>query len=605
MSATDRGTAPDLVRRTFDVDLDVRAADEKARTVPVSFSSQEPVKRGGVFEVLDHGAGAVDLRRAGDGLPLLLHHDATRPIGVVEKVRVEGGRCRGVARFGESALASEVWQDVRSGVLKFLSVGYSIDDSRMEPGGVERVTRWTPFEVSVVGIPADATVGVNRARARKEPVMTEQTTTAAPAAAPAPSPKPGALDAERARVTEILAIAAHDNYRRQIGDLDERARRAIADGASATAFGREVLDALGEARSDGFRAARGVVAGLDADDESRMARGFSIARAVRAVVANDWREAGREREVSAEIARRTGRATDGFYVPPAALAVRMTSASNSGGALIGEDHRPDLFIEALRAEARVLGLGATLLTGLSRDVAIPRMTGGATTYWLAENAGATKSAPTFDSVVLKPKQLGALVGYSRKLLVQSDPGIEQLLRSDLLSAIAVEVDRCAIAGSADADAPTGLLETAGVDVTDDTASTALTHGHFADLVSKVEKANAARGRLGFLSSYTIKAAAMVTEIATGSGRFIADAADPETILGFPAAWTSNVPEDVAIFGNWADLLVGQWGGIEVIVDPYSNADTGYVRMAVHSFWDFAVRRPKSFAAYTGLPTTIV
>lgn len=605
MSATDRATVPDLTRRTFTVDLDVRAADDDARTVPVSFSSTEPVKRGGVFEVLDHGAGAVDLRRAGDGLPLLLHHDATRPVGVVEKVRVEGGRCRGVARFGKSALAAEVWKDVRGGVLRFLSVGYSIDDSRMEPGGVERVTRWTPYEVSVVGIPADATVGVNRSHPRKESRM--EPTNPTTAAAPAPSSKPGAVDAERSRVTEILAMAGHENYRRQIADLDDRARRAITEGTSATAFGRNLLDALGEARPDGFSAgaSRLAVTGLDADDEARMARGFSIARAVRAAISADWREAGREREVSQEIARQTGRSTEGFYVPPAALAVRMTSASNSGGPLIGEDYMPNAFIDALRAEARVLDLGATVLPGLVRDVSIPRMTAGATVYWLGENDSATKSAPVFDNVTLKPKQLGALVGYSRKLLVQADPGIEQLLRSDLLTSIAVEVDRCAVAGSADADAPTGLLETAGVDVTDDTASTALTHGHFADLVSKVEKANAARGRLAFLSSYTIKAVAMTTEIVAGSGRFIADAADPEKILGFRASYTSNVPEDVAIFGNWADLLIGQWGGIEVIVDPYSNADSGYVRMAVHSFWDFGVRRPKSFAAYTGLPTTIV
>ncbi|TVQ58219.1 MAG: hypothetical protein EA355_02485 [Rhodobacteraceae bacterium] len=113
------------------------------------------------LEVLDHSPAAVDLTRAAVGLPLMRDHDPARLVGVVEDVRLERRRLIGRARFGVSQEAEAAWLDVRAGVLRRLSVGFRIEASRDE-GGVIRVTKWTPFECSVVALPADHSVGVGR-----------------------------------------------------------------------------------------------------------------------------------------------------------------------------------------------------------------------------------------------------------------------------------------------------------------------------------------------------------------------------------------------------------------------------------------------------------
>lgn len=142
--------------------LERSRANLEARTIPASLSSEEPVMRYGRPEVLSHDPAAIDLTRAEGGLPLLMFHDHGAPIGVVENVRIEGRRLVGDLRFGQSARASEVWQDVLDGVLTRTSIGYAVDASEDLPTGGVRATKWTLFEASVLAVPADPSVGINR-----------------------------------------------------------------------------------------------------------------------------------------------------------------------------------------------------------------------------------------------------------------------------------------------------------------------------------------------------------------------------------------------------------------------------------------------------------
>jgi HK97 family phage prohead protease len=141
--------------------LDRAAADAEARTVPASLSSEEPYERFGGSEILVHNPDAIDLTRAADGLPLLFSHLHEQPIGLVEGVKLDGRRLVGSLRFGTSAKAEEVWRDVQAGILRNLSVGYRVIESETTPTGW-RVTRWAPHECSVVSVPADPSVGINR-----------------------------------------------------------------------------------------------------------------------------------------------------------------------------------------------------------------------------------------------------------------------------------------------------------------------------------------------------------------------------------------------------------------------------------------------------------
>lgn len=149
--------------------------DETARTCLASLSSEEPVHRKATGnEVLSHTAEAIDLSRC--PLPLLESHDNQNlPIGLVENMVISGGKLRGTLRFGLSTRASEIWSDVCSGIIRNLSIGYSITEFIEEPGGI-RATRWQPYEVSLVAIPADSTVGIGRSFNSGEKIMQTETT---------------------------------------------------------------------------------------------------------------------------------------------------------------------------------------------------------------------------------------------------------------------------------------------------------------------------------------------------------------------------------------------------------------------------------------------
>lgn len=153
--------------------LDHREMNDEDRTVPASLSSEVEVERFFGKEVLVHESKAVNLERAADGLPLLFGHNQDQPVGLVEDIRVEDGKLRGMLRFSKNQRATEVWQDIRDGFLKNISIGYRVNKwEEQDDSDVVRVTRWTLFEASVVSVPADPSVGVNRSQ--QEITMSEQ-----------------------------------------------------------------------------------------------------------------------------------------------------------------------------------------------------------------------------------------------------------------------------------------------------------------------------------------------------------------------------------------------------------------------------------------------
>ena len=155
--------------------LDIREANSEARTVPASLSSETPVKRWFGSEVLVHTAEAVDLTRAAEGLPLLWGHNPDQPIGIVDQVALKNGKLRGILRFSNNPKASEIFQDVRDGFLKNISIGYQINRWEESADSEDiRVIDWSLLEASVVAVPADATVGINRSLSRENPMTDEK-----------------------------------------------------------------------------------------------------------------------------------------------------------------------------------------------------------------------------------------------------------------------------------------------------------------------------------------------------------------------------------------------------------------------------------------------
>ncbi len=627
--------------------------DAEKRTLTLSFSSEEPVKRWGWIEVLGHKRGEIDTSFIGSGrAPLLIDHDTRveSQIGVVESVTVSGGKARAVVRFGRSELADEILARVTDGELANVSVGYRTDRVVLagEADGIPtyRATAWTPYEISIVTVPADPSVGVGRAATRNliierdggmPPETENQTETtetrAAPAATPAPAETrapaapavPSAIDASRAieealgrerkRTADIHAVAAQFNCR----DL---ADKAIRDGVSVEAFKGAVLEHVGKERGQEVLSAAASI-GLSREEIGR----YSFVRLINALAnpqdPEAQRDAGFELQVSAATRKHKGMGGGGRGVSIPVDVLRgpvgdgrrdlTAGTATAGGNLVATDLLSGSFIELLRNRMMVRRLGATVLNDLVGNVAIPRQTGGATAYWVAENAAPTESQQSVDQVTLTPKTVGAYTDISRRLLIQSSIDVEAMVRRDLAQVLALEIDRVALHGTGSSNQPRGLAATSGIgSVAGGTNGAQPTWGNIIGLETQVATANADVNAMAYLTNAPIRGRLKQTEKAASSGaQFIWGDAPAEpgmgTVNGYRAGASNQVAANLTkgtssgicsaiFFGNWADLMLAFWSGLDLLTDPYSQSTSATVRVTAFQDVDIAVRLPASFAA---------
>jgi HK97 family phage major capsid protein len=384
-----------------------------------------------------------------------------------------------------------------------------------------------------------------------------------------------------------------DELKTDLGSLEERiARQSVLDDAERRMQGQP-YGGTGDRNLD------------------RELRSVGILDVVRASLGSTDRSAGLARELSQEMEQRSGRRAQGmFWHMGAEQRVLTTSAT----AILPTDHRPDLFIDRLRNRTRVRALGATVLTGLSGNVSIPRRTGSTTTGWVAENAALSASDPTFDAVTLSPKHAGAITEWSRNMIQQASPDVEQLARNDLSLQLAEALDTAAINGSGSSNQPLGVLGTSGIgSVAIGTNGGAITWASVVDLMGEVEIDNAMGS--GFLTnSKVVKSARKTLKVSGDAGAgFILEGS--EQLAGYPLAVTNLVPsnltkgtaEDVCsalIFGNWSDLLVGVWSELDILVNPYESTaySKGNVQLRAMMTVDIAVRHAASFAVCQDLTT---
>lgn len=601
------------VQRAFVVDR--AAINEEARTVELAFSSETPYERWWGIEVLDNTPSAVRLGRLTSGGPLLMDHDTRDQIGAVESVRIDADRVgRAVVRFGKSARAQEVWQDVQDGIRRNVSVGYAIHKAALvetSDSGLDtyRVTDWEPLEISLVSVPADATVGIGRSAAdggdnpiqnlTPEKSMTEPTTTPA---APVDHAAIERAAAERAaqdytkRAADIIAIG--EMFAKHGGE--KRAAEALRAGKTVEQFRADMLQHM----------ATQPVPTADIGMTDKEARSYSFLRALNAMANPGDRKAQElaafEREASEAVAAKQGRAARGFYVPSEVQRRDLTvGTATAGGHTVATNLMAANFIELLRNKMALTGLGAQFLSGLVGNIAIPRQTGGATAYWVAESGAPTESQAAFDQVTMSPKTVGAYSDISRKLLLQSSIDVEGFVRNDLATVLALAIDLAAINGSGASNQPTGILATSGIgDVAGGANGAAPTWANIVELESDVAIANADVGSMGYLTNAKVRGKLKTTSKVSGQNGFIWE---DGMLNGYTAAVSNQVPSNLTkgssgavasaiIFGNWSDLIIGQWGTLDLMVDPYSNSTSGTVRVVALQDVDIAVRHAVSFSA---------
>jgi HK97 family phage major capsid protein len=344
-------------------------------------------------------------------------------------------------------------------------------------------------------------------------------------------------------------------------------------------------------------------------DFDRECRAFSLTRAI-AGAAGLAVDAGREREISAELQRRSGGRFQGVAVPMNVFEKRViTTAAPAGGPganIIASDFRGDQFIDILRAQLVTQRLGATVLSGLVGNVEIPKLKASAATGWVAENAAITPSDHQFSQVTMAPKHVGAITEFSRNMLLQSTPDIEQLIRADFAEILARALDAAAIKGGG-ANQPAGVLSQAGLDTSVSMAG-GPTWGDVLDLINIVEEANS-MGTGFVMRPLAAKRLRETVRVASTDSRFIMET--PDELAGYPAVRSTLVPIDTAptpdataiIFGQWSGLLIGYWSAFDLLVNPYEATAYAKGNVSVRGMLtaDIAVRHVESFAASIDFP----
>lgn len=258
--------------------------------------------------------------------------------------------------------------------------------------------------------------------------------------------------------------------------------------------------------------------------------------------------------------------------PPTAI---TAGAANYGAEAVATDSLNilgPLYNSLVLAQA-----GCTMMSGLVGNIKLPSYSGSSAT-WAAENDDATDGKGSFSEITFSPKRLTAYIDISNQFLIQDSVNAEALLRSDLAMALRQKLESTILGDAAgSATQPAGLFNGVTVQVTP-------TYREMIDLEREVEELNVT-GELRYIMSPAIKAALRAASRDTGSGRFIMEGND---VNGIPALVTNNAKG--IILGNFADFVICQWGGVELIVDTLTMATKAMTRIVINSYWDARPRR---------------
>lgn len=657
---------PNPLRRS--INIGYKAAAEKG-TFELAISSEAPYERFFGIEILRHSKSAVDLSRLADGRhPLLLGHDTEKQIGVIKRAWIgDDKKLRGEAKFSRSALGQEIKQDVEDEIRTLVSVGYLIDEiEEVEPvqtdGGETKwvpvrtftgeeferemtalhgsawnragpsatrakgdtpptfiVTRWQPFEASVVPVPADTSVGIGRsAGVENDP---QSAAPAAPVIEPAPAivaapsivivqetrkmnieKTPAEIEIERR--DQLMAIG--QQYAKYLGPND--LADAIRNSRSVDAFKDFIIAKIESRHTDTTE----ILIGLTPKEVKK----YSLGRALIASVTGDWKNAGFERECSAAVASIMGREAEGFFLPPDVFRRDFNvGTATEAGNLVATDLRNDMYVDALRNNMVMGSLGVRVLAGLSSNLDLPRKSSASTIGSATEIGSASETNPVTAKVTLSPKRMTAYVEVSKQSLIQAGMSLEGMIRDDLVMGAAVNIEDQVINGTGTSPQMTGLRYTSGIGtVAAATNGAALTWDDLVDIESACANANAEPDRFaGYLINTKIRGKAKKVQKGTNLP-FIWDGG-PQPLNGYRAAVSNNVRSNITqgtsttvcstlMFGSdWSMGVIGLFGAPDVVVDPYTKADTGQVKITLNQFADFGLRQPASFAKREGILTT--
>lgn len=398
--------------------------------------------------------------------------------------------------------------------------------------------------------------------------------------------KEAEVKAEKQRVKDILDLGKTYN-------ATEKAMQYVTDGKSAESFKDELLKNIENKEQKPLNNSFGV--GMTLDE----AKAFSITNLINALANPTDKKAqeaaSKEFELCAKAGAKYGVKNNGTVVPVEALLAPMISNldTTGGAALIPTTLKTESFIEMLRNKCVILQLSRQL-NGLVGDIDIPKQTAGTSGAWVGEDTAANTTNAEFGTLKLGMKTVTANTYVTRKMLKQTSMDIEQLLREDLAAALALAIDKAGFYGSGSENQPKGITNQSGVNAVTYTGDYP-TYKDYVAMETEIACDNADVNDMAYIVNAKARGNAKVTQKFpdnTDGGGVIWE--NGNTINGYKAICTNQIEDGDAILGNFADLIVGMFGGLEIIVDPYTNSTKGGIRITAFQDVDFGVRHEESF-----------
>ncbi len=639
-----RESTPAEGERTRALSASIRKRDDGG--IDMSFSSEREIEvYPGEYEVLSHDPGACDLSRLQASGLLLFNHNRDFPLGRLDSVRTDSdkmGRCSVPTEArSQSAPAQEIWKDIDAGVLQNTSVRYKVQaytqEKRADGSILYRVTKWQPSEVSIVTIPADISTGVSRADNTTEnsnmPIRNRyqrrflETDTGANATTgtgrdPAPAARfvandanpeanfdelqraaNGAAAAERTRLASILEACRTYN-------APEIAERAFRENLSLEAVRGLLLEQVNQ-RNDTLSQSTNPV-GMTNAEASRF-RFMNLIRALSDPTNPRVQESAR---LELEACRAAGdqvkhRSLKGLMIPTDVLLAPLNGGNRQrdnaisvqggpgytgdGGNVIANTLLASAFIEILRHKCVIMQLGMQL-GGLIGNFEIPKMTssqyGGG---WIGEDSVAPNTQVDFGQIPLMVKTAAAYAYITRKMLTQPSIGVEALVRNDIAKKLAQLIDLAGYYGTGNANDPVGLKNTNGINAVQ-FAGAQPTYLELVNMETRIALDDADVDTMAYVANAAFRG------YAKGTLKFPA-AAIPQggtiwepgkTVNGYNCPITNQVVTGDLFFGNFSDLIIGMWGGLEILADPYTKSTQGGVIVSAFQDTNFVVRRVQSF-----------
>lgn len=443
---------------------------------------------------------------------------------------------------------------------------------------------------------------------------------------------PSPAELELKRVQDILAVAGDKDFGKHVSQ--DEVRKAIEDKTTADAFKDVVIRKIVDA-NDATKV--GTMGDRTFEQSGKDGKRYSFVNVLRSVINQarpgsfrDKIEATMEREMSEELGKRLNMNTPGFFVPLNALTRALGTQTIAGAAgqlaltseaaAVETITRPEV-IELLRNRPRTQALGARVLGGLQGIVRLPRQSAAGTWQWLGEGASVTPADLAMDFVAVQPRRGSTQSGVDIELLASTSPDVEGLMRADFNRVRSLAVDEASLTGPVGGPGPQGLLNTSSLALITPTGTTmtsggkALSYQDFISFETATAVANADVSTSGWMLTPEVRGLAKGTQKFPGAnaepiwreGKY-----DPSGLedgpLGYKAGITNQLPKNgthagvtgavlhAGIFGDWSQLVLADWGVVEVVYDPYTQAGAGAIVLTMRSLHDVAVRHIAAFAA---------